>query len=242
MAKARTWSILPALVALFAAASADTGSADLPSRSCPALAAAPLIYGLIPNSLGARTWPERQMDEVRLGIGGETHEDASALTTFALLSLHTPQTTNAYALEMMEAPRATPARDGQALRDRPAASFEEGRIVGAFEAMGLSPEDLVEAPEMPAAALALADAIEDLYGLVFRQRRRDREGGRSALEDLRVDPDAREPGDPRYRKPKETERDPNLVIFAKRVVRSVYKIMLGIAIGILIWGFVRNTT
>jgi len=44
----------------------------------------------------------------------------------------------------------------------------------------------------------------------------------------------------RYGKPLPLEK-PVSVIFSKAMVRSTYKIALGFAIGILIWGFVRKS-
>jgi hypothetical protein len=114
------------------------------------------------------------------------------------------------------------------------------RLLGAFEAIGLSPEDLLEKPEVPVAALTAAEAILDAidWGLDGASRLR-------AM--LRESPPLRIEEAPRNPKPDYVRFQPSGVtetvvplIFVKKVVRSVYKILLGMAIGILIWGMVRR--
>lgn len=41
--------------------------------------------------------------------------------------------------------------------------------------------------------------------------------------------------------PPAAAQSPVPLIFQKRIVRSVYKVLLGVAIGILIWGMVRRS-
>jgi len=230
-------------MALAAGSLADTGRLDLPSTSCPALAAAPLVYVLIPSPLGAKTWAERGIGEIRLGAGTEAREDGSDSTTYVLLALHSPRTADAFALEMMEAPRDPPAP--LPARSDLSTKFDRGGLVGAFEEMGLKPEDLVEKPELPPAALAVADTIAALSNLIFRQVSGTRDGGPESA-DLRVDPVDRAPlpHEPRrFGKPVSAPPPtPNVTIYAKRMTRSAYKVLLGAAIGILIWGFVRTPT
>jgi len=241
VARTRTRSILIVLFALAAPSAADTACQNLPSAPCPALAAAPLVYLFVESPLGSGTWAERQMEAIRLGSVAEVHEDGSAVTSYVLLSLHTPTAVNAYALEMMEAPPDTPA----AAQDNTQAltmSFGEPRLVGALEAMGLRPEDLVDAQELPDFAVTLADVIANLSALIFREGPRDRRPG---TQSLAVAPESRytRPDHVRFQKPPEPDRPPNpdLRLYAKQITRSIYKVLLGIAIGVLIWGFVRNT-
>jgi hypothetical protein len=235
-------------MALASAASADASSRNLPTQSCPALSAAPLVYVLVVSPFGARTWAEQQLEMIRLGGGEGAREDMTAQTSYILLALHV-RSAVAYALEMSEAPgEEPPRRQGTGAWSPPA--LAEGRVAGAFEAMGLSPEDLVEPPEMPAAAVAVADAISGLYDWGVRQAlelrsrvRRPEEG--VDVTTLRLDPEKRyqRPLNIRYMKPLPgPDKKPTAMVFAKNVVRSAYKIALGVAIGILIWGFVRNTT
>lgn len=211
----------------------------MPSRSCPALAAAPLICTLVLDPLGGRTWAEREIEAVRLGAADETREEIDPRTSFILLALHT-QSTDAYALEMMEAPRE-PEPVAQA--DRSVEVMADPVLQGAFEAMGLTPEDLVGRPEVPEAAVTIAEAIEGLldWGLERGAELRARVRGKDAL---RIDPAERErrPEHLRFQKPGPSDQPkPAPIMISKRVIRSIYKMFLGIAIGILIWAFVRSS-
>jgi hypothetical protein len=233
--------IFAALAALATGAAADRAG-DLPSAPFPALAAAPLVYVLVPAPLGASTWAEREIEAARLGIGSVTREHGGAAADL-LLSLHTARTPEKHALEMSEAPRDEPARAADVLPGVSLETAEDPRILGALEAMGLKPEDLVEAPEMPAAALAFVDFIARIDA-VFRAKR-PRERGTN-IASLRVDPEVRhvkQPGYVKHKKPQEDPgpKTPNLTLYAKKVTRSLYKVLLGVAIGILIWGFVRDS-
>lgn len=241
MVKVRNWVILSALMALSCPAFSEPGD-EMPSASLPALAAAPLFYALVPNPFGARTWAEQQLEAIRLG-GHEAAEDASAQASFVLLALHT-KTTHEYALEMMEAPKDVPAGGRAISQDRPESVLARERA--AFEAMGLSPEELVEAPEIPAGAYTLADSLARLYDWGVGQTASLRERVRGSTQDSTTEYDptvrAAAPMYVPYKKPAQDDqaKDPPLR-FTKRAVRSGYKIVLGVAIGVLIWGFVRNT-
>lgn len=226
-------SILASLVALAAGVSADSGG-TLPSSSFPALTAAPLVYSLVPDPLGAGTWAEQQIEEARLGIGSGTPEEVAAAD--ALLALGGAPAPTDYALDLPVAPPDLPDEvpPGPAFE----AEIPDDRLeLGALEAMGLTPADLVEAPEMPPAAHALAGILERVDALVFGRGSRRRG---SEVISLRVDPESRyakQPSYVRYKKPLgDTEpKDPPLTLHAKRVTRSLYKVLLGVAIGILIW-------
>ncbi len=226
------------LIALGRPASADETQGDLPSESCPALAASPLIYALVLNPLGSKTWAERHLEELRAGVRTGAREDLGQQSSFILLALH-GRSSPAYVLEMTEAPREPGARP---VADPP--GYDEGvaesRLQSAFEAMGLEPEDLVKRPEVPAAVLTLGDAI---FGLLDIGRDRDVDFRESVGTPVpRVERRVRDPRPShiRYQKPlPQPEAQP--LVFTKRAVRSVYKILLGVALGILIWGFVRNT-
>jgi hypothetical protein len=230
-------SILASLVALAATVSADSGGGP-PSPPYPALSVAPLVYAFVPDPLGARTWAERQMEAVRLGIGAGARERGSDGAV-----LVDPARTRAdYALEMSEAPPDVPRR-AEPVPAPEEARPEEQRMMGALEAMGLRPEDLVEAPEAPAAVLALADILARVDALLFPVRPRARGAD---VASLRVDPENRHVKQPSYLHYKKPPEDPEpkrppLTLYAKRITRSLYKMLLGVAIGILIWGFVRNS-
>ncbi len=226
-------SILASLVALAAVVSADT-SGSLPAPAFPALSAAHLVYVLVPDPLGASTWVEQQIEAARLGTGAGTRDDrASADVLVAFGKLHAPI---GYALEIPEAPPDMawlPAAEPVPEADKP----EERRMLGALDAMGLKPEDLVEAPELPAAATALADILARVDALIFARGRRARG---SEVASFRVDPGTRyvkQPSYVRYKKPQGDAEPmaPPLTLHAKRVTRSLYKVLLGVAIGILIW-------
>ncbi|MCK6458857.1 MAG: hypothetical protein L6Q95_03070 [Planctomycetes bacterium] len=230
-------SILASLVALAATVSADSGGGGPPSPPCPALSVAPLVYVFVPDPLGARTWAERQMEAVRLGIGAGARERGSDGVVLA----DPARTRSDYALEMSEAPPDVPRR-AEPLEPEEARP-EEQRMKGALEAMGLKPEDLVEAPVMPAAVLALADILARVDALLFPMRPRERGAD---VASLRVDPEKRYVKQPSYLHYKMPPEDPEpkrppLTLHAKRITRSLYKMLLGVAIGILIWGFVRNS-
>jgi len=240
VAKVRNWVILSALMALSLPAFSEPGD-EMPSVSLPALAAAPLFYALVPNPFGARTWAEQQLEAIRLG-GHEVAEDARAQASFVLLALHT-KTTEEYALEMMEAPKDVPAPEGAISADRPVSAFDSERA--AFDAMGLSPQELVGTPEIPAGAYTIADTLARLYEWGVGQTAGLRERVRGSTQDSSTEytePRAAVPTYVQYKKPVQDDhaKDPPLR-FTKRAVRSGYKIALGVAIGVLIWGFVRNT-
>ncbi len=232
--------MLPALMALGGATWGDPTGRDMPSQPCPALAAASLVYALVTNPLGAKTWAEREIEAIRTGAHDETREDTSSQATFILLALHT-RSTEEYALEMMEAPRELEAPAAASDPDRPVEAIADPRLESAFEAMGITPGELLGTPEIPPAALTLAGAIISLldWGLGRGAELRGKVRGSTTL---RIDPEERyeRPGHLRYQKPIEQPKDPPL-IFSKKIVRSIYKMLLGVAIGILIWGFVRNT-
>jgi len=126
-AKAR--SMLAALTALLAAASAEPGGDPAPSASCPARAAAPLVYVYVPGSLGAATWAERQMEAVRLGIGTPARGEASASAVSALFSLHGPPAPGESGVEPTEAPREKPVQASSELPEPPKDASEEARIL-----------------------------------------------------------------------------------------------------------------
>lgn len=232
-------SIFVALLALVSAARADP-AAD--PAGFPALGAASLVYVLVPDPLGAGTWAEREVGAMRLGVGA-LREDARDAAS-AVLSLPATPPSSDYALAGPDAtpserlPRAPDALPGDITQP----AFEERRLVGALEAMGLSPEDLVEAGEMPAVALVVIDLLARVDEMLLKRPRDDGIDVRS----LRIDPEVRYPKQPRYlrhKKPPEDDKPetPNITLHAKKITRSIYKILLGLAIGVLIWGFVRNS-
>jgi len=238
--KARLWLALSALVALCRPVAAEATGADMPSPSCPALAAAPLIWSLVFDPLGKGTWAERELEAIRIGARDEAHEELDSRTSFILLALHT-RSADEYALEMMEAPREM---EPASVVERPLEAVRDPLLEGAFDAMGLTPADLLGTPDaLPPTALALAETLVGIldWGVKRGADLRERVRGSS----LRMDPEdphVRQPGYVFYKKPplpKEMNRDLP-VVFTKTVVRSIYKILLGVAIGLLIWAFVRN--
>jgi hypothetical protein len=240
--KARLWLALPALIALGRPVAAEATGDDMPSRSCPALAAAPLVCTLVFNPLGAATWAESELETIRIGACDEAREEMDSRTSFILLALHT-RSADEYALEMMEAPREpepAPARPGKT-----AFAMTDPRLEDAFEAMGLTPADFVGTRDdaVPPAALAVAEVLAGLldWGLQRGADLRERVLGSSLYLDPE-DPHVRQPGYVFYKNPpppKDEDREVPLVI-TKKIVRSVYKMLLGVAIGVLIWAFVRN--
>ncbi len=233
MLKARQWLLLSALVALGRPAAADAiGGGDfLPTRTWPALSAAPLVYVLVINPIRAHTWAERQIEEIRVGARGTLREDASPISRFVLCALHT-QVSVAYALEMMEAPgEPDPAGpEHPSLLDLVAPMG----LPRAIEAMGLTRQDLLGTPEIPPIAFTLAATLLGLFDWGLARPPDLSEGvvGTS----LQIDPEGRGPA------PVKAEVEEPPLVFTKKIVRSLYKILLGVAIGLLIWGFVRNTT
>jgi len=233
---ARKVLFLGALVALGRPAVGDATGADLPSQPCPALSAAPLVYVLVLDPIGSRTWAERKIQEIRVGARDDVRENPGPIESFILLALHT-QLTVAYALEMMDAPREAAQPEGPG---PPRAFAPPAGLQRAFEAMGLTPQDLIKAPDVPPVAFSLASALLGIldWGLGLGSDVRARVRGTPTL---RLDPEQREPT-PHYlkfKKPPPRPEDPPLR-FSKKIVRSIYKILLGVAIGILIWGLVRN--
>lgn len=238
--KARLWLALPALIALSSPVASEPTGRDMPSDPCPALAAATLVYALVPHPLGARTWAERGIEAIRMGAHGDAREETDSRTSFILLALHT-RSTDTYALEMMEAPREPEPAQAQA--DRSVQALAEPRLESAFEAMGLTPADVMGRPEIPHAALTIAGAILGLLDWGLERRAELRASGRGS-DTLRIDRAERaaRPEHVRFEKPPPNDRPPlPLVFLGKKIVRSIYKILLGVAIGVLIWGFVRNT-
>jgi hypothetical protein len=233
---ARKWLFLGALVSLAGPATGDATGADLPSQPCPALSAAPLVYALVLDPIGSRTWAERQIQEIRVGARDHVRENPGPLESFILLALHT-QLSVAYALEMMEAPPEAAPREGS---DSPRAFTPPAGLQRAFEAMGLTPQDLIKAPDMPPVVFSLASALLGVldWGLGLGSDVRARVRG---VPTLRLDPEQREPAPHylRFKKPPPPPENPPLR-FSKKIVRSIYKILLGVAIGILIWGLVRR--
>jgi hypothetical protein len=230
--------ILSALAVLTAAAAADPVP-GLPSQPFPALAAAPLVYVFVPDPLGANTWAERQIQALRLGAGATARDGGPG--SGELLSFQAVRPPPDRPAEAPGVPRGEPVREGEAVPGQPV--VDERRLLGAIEAMGLRPEDLVEAPELPAAALAFADFISRIDAFLFARRPRDRG---TDIASLRVDPEPRHVKQPRYVRHKKPPPDPEppmppLTLYAKRITRSIYKVLLGVAIGILIWGFVRDS-
>ena len=234
MPKASKWLILPALTLLVGGAAGDATSNDLPSPSFPAMAAGALVYALVPNPLGAKSWGERQVEAARMGGHDRPKEDLASPATLILLTLRTP-TTGVYVL-----PGAPGAHEAAPVQ---AAAAPDERLLGAFEAIGLEPEDLLEKADTPAPVLSVADAIEDAidWSLARAMRLRDIVRDTSAPV-LRIEHQPRNarPDYVRFEAPELSEPVAPF-IFTKKVVRSVYKILLGGAIGILIWGMVRRT-
>jgi hypothetical protein len=234
MPKARL--ITAALAALVAGASADPGG-DLVSVTCPALAAAPLVYVLVPGPLGAGSWAEQEIEAVRLGVVHGAQEEAGSEASELLSASRVPPD---YALRMSEAPPDGPARP-LVEATRLSAPRPQWQVLGALEALGLTPADLVDAPEIPTAVLALADFLAHVDALLAAKRTGERRAEFVVLDEEFGS--ERHPGfdeDDRRRKDTGlTARE--LTLYAKKVTRSVYKALLGVAIGILIWGFVRNS-
>lgn len=236
MPKTRKWFILSALVALGSPAAGDATGGALPSQPCPALAAAPVVYAFVLAPLGSRTWAERQLQEIRASVRTEAREDLGSQARFILLALH-ERSTQAYALEMMEAPRepAAPA----AVEPGPSVlTFAEPALQGAFDAMGLTPADLLGAPDVSPAALTLAGALLRLIDCF------DRGSDLRGVPTLCIDPGERErrPQHLRYQPSSPQPEQPRLTFSKKKIVRSLYKILIGTAISVLVWGFVRNAT
>jgi hypothetical protein len=235
-----TRSILACAV-LAAAAVADP-IGDPVAASSPAGSAAPLVYAYVPTPLGAGTWAEQQMEDVRFSATVPEDGGEGSATSSLFVVAQTPMTEER-ATAKQEPSREAPQQPAAERQASAADEAAQARMLGALEAMGLRPEDLVAKPEMPAAALALADAIARLDALLSVRRPRDRE---TAVAPTRVDPEdrrARRPNRVRYAKPAPPD-EPDVsryTLLAKQVTRSVYKILLGVAIGILIWGFVRDT-
>ncbi len=241
MLKARKWLFLGTLFALARPAAGDATAGDPPSHPWPALSAAPLVYVLVLDPIGSKTWGERQIQEIRVGARDNVCEDAGPISSFILLALHT-QITVAYALETMEAPPETAASPAGPVPPAPAVASPAG-LQRAFEAMGFTPQDLVGKPDIPPVAFTVAATLLGIldWGLGLGADVRARVRGTASI---RIDPEDREPApDPdrvKHKKPLPKIQEPRL-IFTKKVVRSIYKILLGVAIGVLIWGFVRRT-
>jgi hypothetical protein len=231
---------LAMLAVLCLPAAADPGDRD--SSSFPASAAARRVYCLVPCPMGVKTWAEEQLEEIRLG-GHETREDVSPQSTFLLLSLDTREA-RSYALDMSEAPRDV-GRWGRPVVERPGSVLTNDRSATAFAAMGITPEQLMRAPDTPEIALTVADKIDGLYrtGASYGGKLRAAIWGASGRAP-RLDPEAPRDDAPswvRYRPPVQNDApDVPTMRFTKRAVRSGYKIALGVAIGVLIWGFIRQ--
>jgi len=228
-----------ALAALVGAAAADPIE-EPGTASRPGEAAAPLVYVYVPSPLGGNTSAERLLEDMRLEIELPSGDTRTASVSSLLLMERIPMPEERHVAASPEPPRPV---IGRAIAERPASAADaaaEARMMGALEAMGLKPEDLVEKPKMSASALAVANAIARVDALLGGSRRR---AGASA--GVRVDPGERRSSQPSYVRhamPQgDSEPKANLVLYAKHVTRSIYKIILGVAIGILIWGFVRDT-
>jgi hypothetical protein len=231
---------LAALAGLCGPAVAEPARDALPMPSCPALRGAMLFYAFVPSALGAKTWVERELEKIRLGARAEANEDLGPDMSYVLLALH-GQSADEYALE--GPPEPAPAK--HAVRDDlRVAAFGDAQIRAAFDAMGISPESLMDPPEVPYLAVTFSEFVFGLYDWGLQQALSLRQLVRG-IAPPRVDPEPpdRELDYVRYEKPKpKTEEEkPRPIVLTKRVLRSVYKVLLGLTIGILIWGFVRNT-
>jgi hypothetical protein len=222
---------LPVLVILAGRAAGDATVRALPSKPFPAQAAASLIYALVPNPSGAATWAEREVEAIRMGEGRRAREDLESPAARLLLSVsvHAPSDAT-YVPPRLEA-----------LASAPAPAVPEFRIVGAFEAIGLTPEDLVEKQEVSEAAVSAVDAVLGAIDWGLDGATRLRAMLRESSVPSRIDDQPRHPKPEyiRFVPPPPSSHLP--FVFAKRVVRSIYKILLGAAIGILIWGTVRRS-
>jgi hypothetical protein len=219
-----SWLALPALALLVSRAAGDATARDLPCPSYPALAAAPLIYAVVPTPSGERTWAEHQVEALRTRVRDRSREDLEAPAARVVLAPYEP-------LDRTQEPEQV---------EQHAPATADDRLLTAFEAIGLSPEDLLEKPEVPVAALTAAEAILDAidWGLdgATRLRAMLRESAPIRIEEPAKNP---KPDYVRFQPSGAVETVVPLM-FVKRVVRSVYKILLGVAIGILIWGMVRR--
>ena len=234
MPKASKWFALPVLAVLAGRAAGDATARNLPSPSFPALTAGALIYALVPNPLGASSWAERQVEAARMGGHDRPREDLESPASLVLITLPS-SSTGAYVL-----PAAAVAREAG---PNPVTLAADARMVGAFEAIGLRPEELLEKSDTPVAALSVADAITGAIDWSFasatRLRAMMRDSGAPPLK-IEEQPRFAKPDYVRFQPPAETQT-PTPLIFTKRIVRSVYKVLLGVAIGILIWGMVRRS-
>jgi hypothetical protein len=247
----RLW--LLAGLALVAPVAADPAGDPLPTPSSPALSAAPLFYAFVPSAFGTHTWAEREFERIRLGVREEVREDLSDDTAWILAALH-GRTDRDFEPDPDEERVKIDAETPAVPVDRPAIEvevpksvFSYGRTEGAFAAMGLSPEELVQGPEVPYFAMTLAEFFFNLYdwGLTQAIALRRLVGQKTGRKVPKQDPSAAFPqGDSLYEKPNidfdKRQEDPPIIL-SKRMLRSVYKILLGLTIGVLFWGFVRNT-
>jgi hypothetical protein len=242
-------------LALAASAAAEPGGEPLPTPSSPALTAAPLFYAFVPSAFGTHTWAEREFERIRLGVRDDKPEDLSDDTAWILAALH-GRTDKEFDFEPEEEeekrvkvdPNAPPVPDDRPviIVDMPVPALSYGPSEGAFAAIGLLPEDLVQGPEVPYFALTLAEYFFNLYdwGVTQAIALRRLVGQKTARKVPKRDPSSAFSQDSLYEKPnvdfdKGQEEPP--IILSPRVLRSVYKILLGLTIGVLFWGFVRNT-
>ncbi len=226
--KTAKWCILPALFALGVSASAEATTDDLRARPCPAFAAAPLTYSYVPAPLGSRTWADRQLADLRAGPGTEIREELGAQASYILLALDERSTPQAHG------PRAAPAPDA-------APVLEEPELQSAFDALGLTPADLLGPPDISPEVLTIAGAVLRFldWGFDGGTALRDRVRGSRVVQ---IDPDDPVPGGGQERTRHRGSDEPVAPAFriVKGIVRSAYKMLLGIAIGVLFWGVVRR--
>lgn len=209
----------------------------------PALHASAIFYMFVPGLFARGTWAERELDRVRLGRHSGLVDDYSEETQYILGTLNGVITAQYSQLadgpldiEAVQMPYEAPA-------------FRYVPVEGALESVGLSIEDLAPQTELPWLATALVDFFLNLYNYTLKTAMGLREliHGSVAPKPLnlegtaipRVDSGGRrfdlsEPG-PAFEKTEEK----NLVLVAP-VVRSTFKILLGLCLGILLYGFIRN--
>ena len=209
----------------------------------PALHASAIFYTFVPGLFGRGAWAEREMDRIRIGRHEGIVDDYSEETQYILGTLnsvimaqYSQLAEGPLDLETIQMPYEAPA-------------FRYVPIEGALESVGLSIEDLAPQTELPWLATALVDFFLNLYNYTLKTAMGVREliHGTVAPKPLnlegtaipRVDSGGRrfdlsEPGDA-FEKPQEK----NFVLVAP-VVRSTFKILLGLCLGILLYGFIRN--
>ena len=247
------WLVLGALPLVCGPVRANATGDGAPVPSSPALAAGSIFYAFVPTAFGARTWAESELEKIRLGISFDPRDELDRESSYVLLALHAG-TSKDLALEATEGPRQDEEEEPEAIEDAiivelPKAMLAGTRTEGAFAAMGLSPADLVEGPEVPGLAITLAEAFFSLYDWGLQQAINLRtfvHGPTGPRSRLRGDPRTAYDlgsGERYFERPGSEFDTPEekWIVFTKRVLRSACKILLGLTIGVLIWGFVRNT-